>query len=159
MAYSSQRPQQLPQQSQQPGKRVLKVERSSFPFPAAFVGSKDLPCAVWLLFPISHSLLDLLLSWEVGLPLSVVSFPSLSSELAGGGNEVDLSLTKGLPGEFKARIFPWVCLHLLQGKPFPHSLAGGGGRGRIYFPKSGAVSCVQLRSCSIDTLFWQVYSQ
>lgn len=91
------------------------------------------------LFPVSHSLLDLLLGWEVGVPLSaeaVVSLPSLSSELAGGGDEVDLSLTEGLPGEFKARSFPWVCLHLLQGKPFPHSLAGGGGRGRIYFPKS-----------------------
>lgn len=117
------------------------MERGSFPFPAAFVGSKDLPCAVWLLFPISHSLLDLLLGWEVGLPLSVVSFPSLSSELAEGGDEVDLSLTEGLPGEFIARIFPWVCLHLLQGKPFPHSLARGGGRSRIYFPKSQIWGC------------------
>lgn len=26
-------------------------------------------------------------------------------------------------------------------------------------PKSGAVSCVHLGSCSIETLFWQVYSQ
>lgn len=62
---------------------------AAFPFPAAFVGFKDLPCTVWgqVTLPFCHSLLDLPLGWEVGRPLSaeaLVSFP-LSSELAGEG--------------------------------------------------------------------------
>ncbi|XP_057239918.1 R3H domain-containing protein 2 [Malurus melanocephalus] len=39
VAYSSQRPQQLPQQSQQPGKGVQRGKRGSFAFPDSFVGT------------------------------------------------------------------------------------------------------------------------
>lgn len=74
---------------------------AAFPFLLLLLAAKTsraLPGARSLL-PVSGSWLG---SWDASICRGVVSFPSLSSELPGGGDEMDLSPTEGLPGEFKA---------------------------------------------------------
>lgn len=63
---------------------------AAFPFLLLLLAPKisHALCGARSLFPISHSLLDVLLGWEVGMSPSaeaVESFPSLCSQLTGGG--------------------------------------------------------------------------
>lgn len=70
---------------------------------------------------------------------------------------MDLNPTERLPGEFKASL-GYVYI-FSKGNPSPVFSTRAEARFNSLNPKSRAVSCVHLGNCSIETLFWQVYSQ